>query len=422
MRFNAQVTTVTSENSMSVFQQGLSGLNASQRNLEVISNNISNANAAGFKASFAQFADIYNGGSAGVTVGSGTQVADISRQFTQGNVLSTNNPLDFAINGEGFFKVQSEKGSVIYTRNGQFGLDKDGFVINSQNERLQALGIDPATGDESEKATPLQIIKSAIPPKATTTFDAELNLDAREVEPTAAFSISDSKTYNASLTQTVYNNLGEPSTAQVYFRRIADSTVGTETFDTWEVYASVDGELQNGGAALGAIRFDSNGKQVSETPMSFSLGEGFSEPVTLNVNKTTQYSSNFSIFNLGQNGYDSAAFKNFTVDGNGKITLNYANGQNQDLARVPLFKFNNPDGLQPIGASGFLATLEAGSEIISGSGDAAFGVIRAGAIEEANVDLTTELVAMITAQRIYQANSQSIKTQDALLQTVTNLK
>ena len=126
--------------------------------------------------------------------------------------------------------------------------------------------------------------------------------------------------------------------------------------------------------------------------------------------------------NLSQNGYDSAAFKNFNVEADGTISLSYSNGQTQALARVPLYKFNNPEGLQPLGASGFSATLEAGSEIISTGGDSEFGSIRSGAIEEANVDLTNELVAMITAQRIYQANSQSIKTQDSLLQTVTNLR
>ncbi len=409
---------------MSVFQQGLTGLNASQRNLEVISNNISNANAAGFKASFARFSEIYNS-AAQVSTGSGTQVADINRQFTQGNVLSTNNPLDFAINGEGFFKVQSDKGNVIYTRNGQFGLDKDGFVVNSLNERLQVLELNKDTGKFSEKVTDLRIVKDAISPKPTTDFNTKVNLDKRAVtinSATTPFSQDNPNSYTSSLTQTIFTDLGEQRLAQVYFAKTGESQ--------WNVHANISGQAANQSISLGQINFDPTSGLPTTQDLQFEvtaqqmagLGVGFSKALEFDFSGVTQFASNFNIFNLGQNGYDSAAFKNFIVDGDGQLTLNYANGQNQVLARIPLFKFNNPDGLQPIGGSGFLATLEAGSEVISSVGDAAFGTIRAGAIEEANVDLTSELVAMITAQRIYQANSQSIKTQDALLQTVTNLR
>ncbi len=416
---------------MSVFQQGLSGLNASQRNLEVISNNISNANAAGFKASFAQFSDLYNGGGSGDGVGAGTQLSDINRQFTQGNVLTTNNPLDFAISGEGFFKVQSEKGGTIYTRNGQFGLDKEGFVVNSQGDKLQALSIDNDTKITSEKAAPLQIKKEAIAPKASDELSTKVNLDARGQIITAPFDIADPKTYQSSVTQTVYNDLGETKTAQFFFQR---TTAPAGSDRAWNVFMTLDNEYvpaktAGGNAApMGTLTFDSFGKATGSQTLNMSAanmsatGMGFSKGITLDLSDTTQFSSGFSIFNLSQNGYDSAAFKSFSVEADGTISLSYSNGQTQPLARIPLYKFNNPEGLQPLGASGFLATLEAGSEIISTGGDSEFGSIRSGAIEEANVDLTNELVAMITAQRIYQANSQSIKTQDSLLQTVTNLR
>jgi flagellar hook protein FlgE len=416
---------------MSVFQQGLSGLNASQRNLEVISNNISNANAAGFKASFAQFSDLYNGGGSGDGVGAGTQLSNINRQFTQGNVLTTNNPLDFAISGEGFFKVQSEKGGTIYTRNGQFGLDKDGFVVNSQGDKLQALNIDNNTKITSEKAAPLQIKKEAIAPKATEELSTKVNLDARGQIITAPFDIANPATYQSSVTQTVYNDLGETKTAQFFFQR---TTAPAGSDRAWNVFMTLDNEnvpakVAAGNATpMGTLTFDQLGKATGSQVLNMSAanmsatGMGFSKEITLDLSDTTQFSSGFSIFNLSQNGYDSAAFKNFSVEADGTISLSYSNGQTQPLARIPLYKFNNPEGLQPLGASGFLATLEAGSEIISTGGDSEFGSIRSGAIEEANVDLTNELVAMITAQRIYQANSQSIKTQDSLLQTVTNLR
>jgi flagellar hook protein FlgE len=164
------------------FQQGLSGLNATSKNLEVIGNNIANANTYGAKASRAEFADMYasamNGAGAN-SIGIGVALETVSQQFTQGNIASSANPLDLAINGAGFFQVTDGKNPTMYTRNGQFKVDRDGFVVNSQGNKLMGYAADGSGTILPGQATPLQMPTAGITPSATNRIKLEMNLDAR---------------------------------------------------------------------------------------------------------------------------------------------------------------------------------------------------------------------------------------------------
>lgn len=405
------------------FQQGLSGLNAAQRGLEVISNNVSNANAIGFKSSSAEFADVFarsfNGGGTGDTaIGLGTKLSAVTQNFTQGNITVTGNPLDLAINGTGFFKVQSTEGENIYTRNGQFGLNNSGDVVNSKGDYLMGFQIDEATGRPTDVASRINIPQGAIPPKATAESSLTVNLDARKEGTATAFDATDLASYEHSTSLSVYDQLGEDHTMSVYFKR-------TPATNDWEVFASIDGTDVTVNPAT--VSFDADGVMTTDGNLEIdatAFDPDFSADnlFNFNISETTQFGSAFQVQDLSQDGFSSSPFAGYNIEADGTLSVNYANGEIKDIYKVGLFKFKNPEGLQPIGASGWLATDAAGPELVSLNEETAFGSIQSGALEEANVDLTAELVAMISAQRVYQANSQTIKTQDQLLQTITNLR
>lgn len=406
------------------FQQGLSGLNAAQRGLEVISNNVSNANAIGFKSSSAEFADVFarsfDGASSAsrTQIGWGTKLNAVQQNFTQGNITVTGNPLDLAINGTGFFKVNTREGEVVYTRNGQFGLSANGNVVNSQGDVLQGFSIDQTTGRPADVSTAINVPQGAIPPSATTASNLEVNLDAREAGTATVFSATDLTSFEHSTSLSVFDQLGDDHTMNVYFKR-------TPATNDWSVFARIDGT--DVAVAPATITFDPDGNiqapsQLTIDATAFDPAFSATNTFTFDLANTTQFGSAFQVQNLDQDGYASAPFSGFSIGSDGVLTVNYANGETKDIFKVGLFKFKNPEGLQPIGASGWLATDAAAPELVSLSDETAFGNIQSGALEEANVDLTAELVAMISAQRVYQANSQTIKTQDQLLQTITNLR
>lgn len=429
------------------FQQGLSGLNAAQRGLEVIANNVSNASVVGFKGSDAQFSDVFarafNGARSNNAIGLGTTLSAVKQSFKQGNINVTGNPLDLAINGTGFFKVNATSGEMVYTRNGQFQRDSDGYIVNSKGDILQGFPIDTTTGVVSDVAQNLQVSEASIPPSASRDTTLQVNLDARAtaVSSSVTFDPANVNTYTKSTSMTVYDELGQSHTMSMYLRK--------ESTNNWSVYAALDGTQVDVGvapvtptalpaqSAAGALAFGVDGLLTTPANAEFTVdlsryttatGTAFSSTgtspntFTFDMSDSTQYGSSFAVENVKQDGYASSAFAGYSVGTDGTLTLSYANGQLVDVAKVGMFKFQNPDGLQAVGANGWLATEAAGAELVSLSNETAFGLIQSGALEESNVDLTAELVAMISAQRVYQANSQSIKTQDSLLQTITNLR
>lgn len=422
------------------FQQGLSGLNISAKNLDVIGNNVANASTVGFKSGQAQFADVFAAslqGAGSLPVGLGAKVATIAQQFTQGNITSTNNPLDIAINGGGFFRMTDTAGSVSYTRNGQFQFDKNDYVVNAQGLRL--MGYTAVNGVvQTGNPVALQLDRSDLNPLATGTsttgvsgIQAMLNLDSREVAPlTSPFSSANPDSYNKSTSLTVYDSLGNPHTYTMYF-------VKTATANTWDVHASVtnpDGSTSNVTLGLSAsqLAFDTDGALLTAMPLTqlitdteYGNTNGVTTPasIPLDFTGTTQYGGSFSINTLRQDGYSLGKLSGFSVGVDGVLIGRYTNGQSRNLGQVVLASFANPQGLQAVGNNQWVETSNSGPELISAPGsDGQHGVLQSAAVEDSNVDLTAELVNMITAQRIYQANAQTIKTQDQVLQTLVNLR
>ena len=418
------------------FQQGLSGLNASSKNLEVISNNIANANTFGSKAARAEFASVYAtalNGSGSNVVGIGTSLQTVAQQFTQGNVSTTENPMDLAINGSGFFQVSDGAGPVTYTRNGQFKIDRDGYIVNNAQDKLMGYAADGNGVIQPGRAVPLQLPTGGIDPNMTTRAELEFNLDARKAVtlPAAAPQIdfANALTYNNATSMTVYDAKGQDVAMSFYFQKAGN--------DQWNVYATANGSTIGGTPAaplpITTITFQSNGSApitpnapVSiDIPASTNAVGALTVPITglmVDLSGATQFGSAYGVTDARQDGYTAGLLSSIAIEPNGVITARYSNGQTKPAGQIEVANFRNPQGLQPLGDNTWAATYASGDPVIGVPGDANMGVLQAGALEESNIDLTGELVNMITAQRIYQANAQTIKTQDQVLQTLVNLR
>ncbi len=405
------------------FQQGLSGLNAASKTLEVIGNNVSNANTVGFKQSRAEFADVFANsltGSGTSQIGIGTKIATVAQQFTQGNITSTNNPLDIAINGGGFFRMSND-GAITYTRNGQFQMDRFGYIVNSEGNRLTGYSADLSgvlsTGAPSE----LNINTSDLQPTATTEVTGIVNLDSRNTNLTAAgFDPADPTTYHNSSAVTVFDSLGNAHNIQSFFVKTAPGT--------WDVFTTADGVPTTVlPAPTSTLTFNGTGVAPTSVPalptVNFTPTTGASAvSLTIDYTDSTQFGSNFSVNSLTQDGYSSGRLSGFSTSNDGMIIGRYTNGQSRVLGQVVLASFVNPNGLQSLGGNAWAESGTSGNPLVGPPNTGGFGVLQSSAIEDSNVDLTAELVNMITAQRVYQANAQTIKTQDQVLQTLVNLR
>jgi flagellar hook protein FlgE len=419
------------------FQQGLSGLNATSKNLEVIGNNIANANTFGAKASKAEFADVYANALNGAgtnPIGIGVSIAAVAQQFTQGNITTTDNPMDLAINGSGFFQLTDDMSPPMYTRNGQFKVDRTGYIVNNEGLRLMGYPADGTGTIMPGAAQALQLPTAGIDPAATSRIDLEFNLDSRAavtlpaVGPQVDF--ANPNTYNNSTSLTVYDVKGQDVALTYYFQKTAT--------DTWNVYATANGtSLLVDGAGVPqpvtTMVFPSSGGAPTapagpvalNIPVTTNAAGALTEPIAgvqFNVSGATQFGAGFGVTNLVQNGYAPGQLVGITIEGSGIITARYSNGQSKPAGQIELANFRNPQGLQPLGGNAWARTFGSGDPILGTPGQGNLGVLQAGALEESNVDLTAELVNMITAQRVYQANAQTIKTQDQVMQTLVNLR
>lgn len=417
------------------FEQGLSGLEAASQNLSVIGNNVANSGTVGFKSSEAIFADVYanslNGGGSN-QVGSGVDVQSIEQQFTQGTITTSTNPLDIAINGQGFYQM-SHNGSVVYTRNGQFQLNSQGYIVNASGDELQGYAVNTSGVLQTGSTVPLQINTAAIAPKTTTTVNAVLNFDSQDTVPTTTpFNPTDPTTYNNSSSVTVYDSLGNSHVLQSYYVLTGDTGGASGNEATWEVYATLDGTQLTGpnpDGSEGTLTFASNGTiDTTATTLPFAISatltNGATSPLNFNLNFTgsTQYGAPFATTTLNQDGYTSGELSGFSASANGTIVGNYTNGQSATLGQIALVNFTDPNGLQNLGNNEWAPTSTSGTPLVGSPGSGNLGVLQSSATEDSNVDLTSQLVNMITAQEDYQANAQTIKTEDTLLQTLVTLR
>ena len=484
------------------FQHGLSGLNASSKNLDVIGHNIANANTTGFKSSRAEFGEMVAasmGAGGGKNYGIGVEVAAVAQQFSQGNVTVTGNNLDVAINGNGFFKVQQSDGSAAYTRAGNFKLDKTGDLVTNGGAQVMGFKVDPATGLSTSEAQPLSFPTGApIQAKQTESIKATLNLDARatgnpaKAGPPAVAAVAPAprSTYGTSIN--VYDTQGVPLPVNLYFQK-SDS-------NQWEVYDKLDDLSADPpviGRFVGKLEMDGNGKMqgmtqptawdtdgnpttgqkisikpdgtLETTPITWAwtavtdastppktigwtsvetLGTATPGPATfdfnlalqvdpkntnpnnppvpfavnLNLKDVTQFGSKFAVADLTQDGYASGDLTSINISNDGMVMASYSNGVTRAEAQVALANFRNPQGLLAVGGNNWVESNDSGPAVMGKPGDGNFGSLRAGALEDSNVDLTAELVNMMTAQRAYQANAQTIKTQDQVMSTLVNLR
>ncbi|MBS0447585.1 MAG: flagellar hook protein FlgE [Proteobacteria bacterium] len=419
------------------FQQALSGLNASSQNLDVIGNNVANAQTVGTKASRAEFSDVYanaltqGGGSA---VGIGVQVQAVTQQFTQGGITATGNPSDLAINGNGFFEVLGTNGTVNYTRNGQFQISKDGNIVTSAGAKLMGYPADNNGTIQPGTSLPLTLPTQGVEPKVTSQMKMEVQLDSTEATTykglTPAINFNDATTYNRATSVTAYDAKGQTVALTYYFQKSAD--------DTWNVYATANGaSVSTDGSGnptpISTVTFSADGKApVSPVgPISFDIPSTTNAngattlPITgvsLDMSTATQYGEPFAVTNLTQDGYTAGQVTGLQVDPTGVVLATYSNGQTKAAGQVELATFRDPQGLKPIGGNLWSQTVTSGAPIVGTPGSANMGVLQSGAVEESNVDLTSELVNMIVAQRTYQANAQTIKTIDQVLQTLVSLR
>ncbi|MBL0207828.1 MAG: flagellar hook protein FlgE [Propionivibrio sp.] len=409
------------------FQQALSGLNSSSKALDVLGNNIANANTVGFKSAEVHFSDVFANslsGSGASQVGIGSAISGIQQTFSQGNVTATNNPLDISINGGGFFRMD-RSGEISYTRNGQFHLDNAGFIVNDQTMKVMGFPADANGQITASSPVDLQLSASQISPRATSdplagNLTANLNLDSRQGVPAVTpFNFANPQTYNYSTALSVYDTLGVAHTMTMYFARASAG-------GPWNVYGTMDGATPQ--AFPAALAFNTSGVLTTAMPLvlpSWALTTGAASPWSpgsMDFTGTTQFGSASSVDRLTQGGYTTGSLTGLSVGADGIVQGRYSNGQARNLGQIVLATFANPNGLQSLGNNQWALTSVSGPELVSAPGTGSRGVLQSASVEESNVDLTAQLVNMITQQRNYQANAQTIKTQDQVLQTLVNLR
>ncbi|AJA46029.1 flagellar hook protein FlgE [Frischella perrara] len=401
------------------FSQAVSGMNAAAKQLDVIGNNIANSATVGFKSASISFADMY----AGSKVGMGVKVASVMQSFNDGTITNTNNNLDVAISGNGFFRLVDSTGQAYYSRNGQFQLDSEGNIVSADGLYLTgypAVGMPPKI---LQGATPqsITISRQMLSASATSKASLQVNLNSNNVIPSKSpVNASDSETFNYSTTITSYDSLGNQHNVQLFYVKTADNQ--------WDVHYLDSSDPDAKLTKAGAMTFDSTGKLISDPEMTIDIagikGAADSSFTLSFVNSSQQNIGKEmgSVKNPIVDGYAAGDLIGYSINDDGSIYGIYSNQQTMLLAQIALADFANVNGLESAGNNNWRSTNQSGEAVIGAPGTSTFGSLTSGAIENSNVDMSQELVNMIVAQRNYQSNSQTIKTQDQILNTLVNLR
>lgn len=400
------------------FSQAVSGLNAAATNLDVIGNNIANSATYGFKSGSASFADMF----AGSKVGLGVKVAGITQDFTDGTTTNTGRGLDVAISQNGFFRMVDENGSVFYSRNGQFKLDENRNLVNMQGLQLTGYPVagTPPTVQTGANPQGISIPNTLMAAKSTTTASQQINLNSTDAVPSVSpFDATNPDSYNKKGTITVFDSQGNAHNMNLFY--VKDTAA-----NSWKVY-SQDGSVTGSTPALATtLTFNASGVltaggQVNvttatmpgATPATFALSF---------ANSMQQNTGANNIVATNQNGYKPGDLVSYQINDDGTVVGNYSNEQTQVLGQIVLANFANNEGLKSEGDNVWSSTQSSGVALLGTAGSGNFGTLTNGALEASNVDLSKELVNMIVAQRNYQSNAQTIKTQDQILNTLVNLR
>ena len=413
------------------FYTSLTGLNAAQTELSVTSNNIANSSTTSFKRSDAEFGDIFASSTlqrSASGVGSGTVLLGINQQFSQGNIESSSNALDLAVTGDGFFPIKTSDGSELFTRNGGFMLNDSNLLVNSEGHTLQVHPLDAATNASNfNQATIGLEVKRDLPATPTTTvgLDIKLPMAGTTTGGGAAIDITDSTTYNETQTFSLYDDAGMPYTATVYYQKTADDT--DDGFGNIQDLWKADIYIGNSAAPAGTTQIIFNSASgaiftpVADLTIAASAADSRTSNITLSLNAVS-HGKGFQIVSQTQNGLASGALVNIDVGNDGLVTSTYSNGQQLVAGRINLAKFNSPEGLRQDGGTKYSATATSGVVSFGEPGSAGLGTILSGALERSNVDLTAELIDLISAQRNFQANAKAIETSSSLTQTILNIR
>ncbi len=470
------------------FNIGLSGLRAASKDLNVTGNNIANAGTVGFKQSRAEFSDVYAASVLGTgknPQGSGVLMSNISQQFNQGNINYTQNALDLAINGNGFFQI-SNNGAVSYTRAGYFGTDRSGFLVDNFGYKLQGFPVDGNGNLQNGVVGDLQIQTTNQAPKATSQINTAFNLNSTQKSPvtwqttydseyrdwintnaanataptilelaqasayaasqaSATFNPVDPTTYNSSTSLNIYDSQGNAHVMTQYFVKTGANT--------WDMKVLVDGRNPNNPASDAeynvTLRFTPDGKldisnMTAGGDLNFNPATGqmvlnnwtpaissgdtwvangaTAVPITVDLTKSTQYASAFAVNSVAQDGYTTGELAGLEIDDTGVIFARYTNGQSKVQGQIILANFANVQGLTPVGKTQWVQSFESGEPVVGTPSSGTLGALQAGALEDSNVELSDQLVNLIVAQRNYQANAKTIETESAITQTIINLR
>ena len=409
----------------------LTGLQAAQTDLDTIGNNISNVGTDGFKSSTANFGDVYGasllGASGGAVPGQGVQTNNLSQLFTEGTISQTGNPLDVAINGNGFLVVQDGT-SVAYSRDGSLQLNQNGVLTNSSGQSVLGYSSVSSGGSGTARGPlgQIQISESNLPPTATSTLSMNVSLpstDAQINTTTNPFSIKNSASYSQSTNTTVYDSLGAPSTLTTYFTQVSGSGSPPQWQTLWGL-TSASGSLLASGAGA-TLTFNNSGTLTggSGTISVASLPDG-SAPLNIaeSFTGTTLSDLAFDVNSLHNNGDGGGQFSGLAIASNGNVIAQYSNGATKTMGTIALANFENPNGLTPVSNNDWLASPTSGQPIINTAGTGGLGSLESGAIEGSNVDLSTQLVNLIVAQQAYQANVQGINVDQQDVQKLLQLQ
>jgi flagellar hook protein FlgE len=408
------------------FRLALSGLNAAQSDLTVTANNIANVATTGFKGSRAEFADLFASTQQGVSstaIGNGVKVANVSQQFSQGNIDFSDNSLDLALSGSGFF-ITNDNGALSYTRAGAFQVDNNGYVVNSKGQRLQVYPPLANGGFNTGGLSDISLSTGVSAPNATSNVNVLLNLPANATAPaTGTFDPTDTTSFNNATSLTIYDSLGAAHTASMYYVKTANP-------NEWQQHLYVDGTEVTGpgGVTAQTLTYDDTGALVSPAGGQLSWGPYTpatgAQPInmTFDNRQTSQYGQNFTVNAVTQDGFTTGRLIGIDIDQSGVVEARFTNGRSNPLGQIAIANFANPQGLQQLGDTSWAETFASGQAVNGVAGNSGYGIIQAGALEASNVDITAQLVNMITAQRDFQANAQMISTADQITQTIINMR
>ncbi|SHL70990.1 flagellar hook protein FlgE [Phytopseudomonas punonensis] len=465
------------------FNIGLSGLRAATSDLNVTGNNIANAGTAGFKQSRAEFADLYASSmlsSGSNPIGSGVLLSDVSQLFSQGNINYTQNSLDLAIQGSGFFRT-SNNGDISYTRAGYFGTDREGFIVNNFGHNLQGYGVDANGNLQNGIIGNLRVETASQAPRSTSTITQPFNLNSTENVPVlwksaydqeianaadpanpspdeiaaaeaagnATFNPADPTSYNRSTSVNIFDAQGNAHSFTQYFVKTGANN--------WDVKILVDGrnplDPTSTQALSAGVTFDASGKMQAIDPANLSAGLTVAPDGSINMNGwvpaaptnaegttwsangsaasaaikfdfrgSTQFNSTFSVAKVVQDGYTTGELSGLQIDETGQLFARYTNGQTKIQGQLVLANFANMQGLTPVGKTAWVQSSESGEPVIGTPKSGTLGSLQSGALEDSNVELSDQLVNLIVAQRNYQANAKTIETESAITQTIINLR